>query len=72
MKAYRGSFTIEAGYIMPLVLLCLCIAIETGISLYEEVREQVAAQMKQEPLDLVDSMYRRDYVKELFGELYED
>lgn len=72
MKEYRGSFTVEAAYIMPLILLCICIAIEAGISLHEEVRMQVVSQMETEPADMVNFMYRREFVKELFGELYED
>lgn len=72
MKKYKGSFTIEAAYILPLILFCICIVIEMGISLHQEVRAQVETQMENKPLDMVKCMYRREYMKELLGEFYED
>lgn len=62
----------EAAYILPLVLSCICIAVGVGISLHEEVRMQVEAQKKEETIDMIKCMYRSEFVKELFGELYED
>lgn len=72
MKVCKGSFTIEATYIIPLVMFCICIAIEAGISMREEIKEQVSVQAQSAPLDIIACMYRREFVKELFGELYED
>lgn len=72
MRTYRGSFTVEAAFIVPLILLCFCIAINAGISLHEEIKEQILLQEKERPLDMVACMYRREYLKELLGELYED
>lgn len=72
MKLYRGSFTVEGAYIIPLVLLCFCIAINAGISLQEAVKEQALAQAKEEQADIIACMYRREFVKELLGDLYED
>ena len=72
MKKFKGSFTVEAAYILPLVLSCICIVISLSISLHEEVRVQVETQAKEVPADMVKCMYRREFVKELFGELYED
>jgi len=72
MKLYKGSFTIEAAFVFPIVLICIFIAIESGISLYDEVRTEAVSQMNKNPLDVVNCMYRREYVKDLFGELYED
>ncbi len=62
----------EAAYILPLVLSCVYIAVGVGILLHEEVRVQVEIQAKEETVDMVNCMYRREFVKELFGELYED
>lgn len=72
MKGYRGSFTIEAAYITPLILLCICIAIEAGISLHNEVKTQIVSQMENKQMDMIGAMYRRELVKELIGELYEN
>ncbi len=62
----------EAAFILPLILLCICIAIDAGVILHQEVRTQVEEQTEQETLDMVKAMYRREYIKELFGVFYED
>lgn len=71
MKYYRASLSIEAAYIMPLVLLCLFFPIWLGIDLQDEVKELVHAQQQEEITDIVFCMYRKEFVKELLGELYE-
>lgn len=72
MKKYKGNFTIEVSYILPLLLFCICAVIELGIMLHQEVRIWVETQSEEKPLDMVKAMYHREYVKELFGEFYED
>jgi len=72
MKAYKGSFTIEAACVFPLVLLCLCIAIWSGISLHAEVLLQATECGNGNSVDMVKCMYRRELMNEMFGEWYED
>lgn len=72
MKKYRGSFTIEAALVLPLVLSCFCIAIGTAVSLHNEICVQIQEQAEKEPLNIVKGMYRRTYVKELLEEVYEN
>lgn len=62
----------EATFILPLILLCICIAVETGVALHQEVQMLVEEQAEQKTLDMVKTMYRREYIKELFGAFYED
>ena len=38
----RGSFSIEASLIVPLVLAVMVLALRTGIDCYEETKAQVA------------------------------
>jgi len=68
MKLCKGSYTIEAAFIFPVVLFCICIVIEVGISLYQDVCAEAMKQGNKEPLDLISAMYRRELVKDLFGE----
>lgn len=68
MKKYKGSFTIEAVFVLPLILTCICMVITMGIDLYQEVRKQAELQVGKETLDMVKGMYQREYVKELFGD----
>ena len=68
MKTYKGSFTVEAACIFPLVLMCICLAIRSGIFLHEEFRMQIMEQEESAPLDLVKGMYQRVFVKDILGE----
>jgi len=72
MKAHKGSFTVEAACIFSLILMCICVAIWSSIALHEEIRLQIIEQEKQAPLDTIKCMYRREFLKEVFGEWDED
>jgi len=72
MRRYSGSFVLEASYILPVILICICIVIELGVSFHKEVCTRVEAQSEKEMLDVITAMYRREYIKEVFGELDED
>lgn len=72
MKKYKGSFAIEASYILPIVLVCILVVVDLGILLHEEVHARVEMQMEKASVDMVKAMYRREYIKELLGEYYED
>ena len=68
MRRYRGSFTLEASYILPIILLCICIVIGLGVSLHKTVCMQVEIQSQKETADLIGAMYRYIYIEGLFGE----
>ena len=72
MKKYKGSFTIEAACIFPLVLFCICVAVWSGISLHDEVCLQAKNQEEKITVDIVKCMYRREFIKDIVGEWYED
>lgn len=72
MKKYRGSFTVEASYILPIILMCFFVVIELSVSLHSEVNMQIKSQEEKEPLDVIKTMYRSDYIKDLLGEIYEN
>lgn len=40
MKKWRGSYTVEASFIVPLALWILAIAMRMGIAMHEEIQEQ--------------------------------
>lgn len=72
MRVYKGSFTIEAACIMPLILLCICIAIESGITLHNEVKSKALLVKEEEPVDLADYLYRKELIENVLGAWYED
>ena len=72
MRKYKGSFTLEASYILPIILLCICIVISLGASLHNEVCKRVEMQSQKERTDVIAAMYRYEYIEELLGEWNED
>ena len=72
MKKYKGSFSMEASYILPIILACILVVIDLSVLLHEEVHVRVKMQMEKASVDMVKAMYRREYIKELLGEYYED
>lgn len=68
MRRYNGSFTLEASYVLPVILICICIVVDLAVVLHAEVCTQVEVQLEKESLDVITVMYQREYLKELFGE----
>ena len=56
----RGSFSIEASLIVPLVLAVMVLALRTGIDCYEETKAQVAKLGTRVSFDIVDNL-KKDY-----------
>lgn len=50
----RGSLTVEAAFVIPLVLLCILLVLNQGLELYEEVIETVKKQEMWEEFDPAD------------------
>lgn len=68
----RGSFSIEASLIVPLVLAVMVLALRTGIDCYEETKAQVAQVAKlgtRVSFDIVDTMYLLDEITDI-GDLF--
>ena len=63
----RGSFSIEASLIVPLVLAVMVLALRTGIDCYEETKAQVAKLGTR--VDIVDTMYLLDEITDI-GDLF--
>lgn len=68
MKTLRGSFSVEAAIIMPLVLSVIVIAITSAVSLHEETKEIAEQVVAGERWDPVEMMYDLDLLKSILGE----
>ncbi|MBR5127436.1 MAG: pilus assembly protein [Roseburia sp.] len=71
MRWCKGSFTVEAAVVFPIVLLCICSVIILGTELCDEVDITAEQYGKSETIDLIQSMYRREIIEDLLGEEYE-
>lgn len=65
----KGSFTIEAAVIVPLLLMILLTVVSMAVDLYQETIEIVAEISNKEGINLTMAMYHLDSVKELFLKL---
>ena len=65
----RGSFSIEASLIVPLVIAVFVLALRTGIDLYEETRVQAEKMKTEVSFDVVDTMYLLDEITDI-GDLF--
>lgn len=65
MKKYKGSFTIEAAFIMPIIFLCICTAIKSGVVLYQEVKHTAEQIREEKQEELIDYMYRKERLESL-------
>lgn len=72
MKVYKGSFTIEAACMIPLIFMCICIAIESGITLHNEVKNRALLVREEDAIDLISYMYRKELIENVLGVGYED
>ncbi len=67
----KGSFTIEASILVPLTIMVMIFAIKSGVTLYEETKEQVELLEEQKTSDIIEIMYRTKNIldmKEIFYE----
>ena len=72
MKTYKGSFTVEAAYIIPLILMCIGIAIQGGIILHNEVKNRAMTIKEEKTIDVVSYMYRKELIQDVLGAWNED
>ena len=70
INACSGSFTIEMALVFPLVMLCFCVAIHTGIALHEEIKQKIEVYEEKRMLDAIACMYRKEYLEGIMGDLY--
>ena len=63
----KGSFTVEASVLVPMLLIIYVLIINTGIYMYTEIREQ-KEQEAQADIWMVDDFYKYQLMK---GMLYD-
>ena len=61
---WRGSYTVEAALIVPIMIWTMAVAMCTGIELLKEVREEHEEKQIEE-LWAIDSFYRYQVLKEV-------
>lgn len=68
MKKVKGSLTVEAAVIIPLLLFLIVAAIDGGVELYLECRNMATKLESEEKTDVVQLLYLCDGI----GDMIED
>lgn len=68
----KGSFTVEASVIVPLLLLLMLLALRQGISLCEETTERAESADGGEEFEIVETLYRLEQVTDIWELLHGD
>ena len=63
MKCYKGSFSIEAALILPVVLMCLILPIGLGVELHQDVKTRAIHIQQEGVMDVIGEMYRKEWVE---------
>lgn len=66
-KRWRGSYTVEASVIVPIVLWAMALAMQTGIAMYQEIESQ-KEQENLEDMWEVNDFYTYQTVKEVLND----
>jgi hypothetical protein len=60
----KGSYTVEASILVPVLLFTMALAMKMALGLYHELREQQESQLV-ESLWAVEDFYKNELVKEV-------
>lgn len=71
MRYHKGSYTIEAAVWVPLLMLTVLLSLETGIKLYQEIRNHKYSE-KIESLDILQEFYNYQVLEEVVQEVEDD
>lgn len=69
-KSMRGSLTVEAAIIVPIILFCILWMVEAGITLYSETVELVQKQEMWEEFHPSSQFRKLELLEEVIGTLY--
>lgn len=65
----RGSLTVEAAIVIPVILLCIYLMMDAGITLYAETTELVHRQQMWEEFDPAEKFRKLELLEEVFDVL---
>ncbi len=66
-KSWKASYTVEAAFIVPVLLGAMALAMRLGISLYTEVRDGKEGEAVAEMWE-VDEFYKYQVLREVVDE----
>lgn len=70
-KRNKGSFTVEASFLLPMGMFLMIGVLQMGIDFYQESRAQVTPVLLEE-LDVVDRFYAYQILEEVGEEILGD
>lgn len=67
MKKWKGSYTVEASFIVPLLIGVMALAMRLGIALYAEVKNEKEGEAVADMWE-VEEFYKYQMIKEAVDE----
>lgn len=67
MKA-KGSLTVEAALVYPIVLLLMIFTMQTGLGMYTECRDTAVSILEEQDLDIIKKFYLKQNVEGIIGD----
>ena len=69
VNRWKGSFSVEAACIIPVVCLCLFMPMWIGIELYQETKQCALNMQETYDEDAVSLMYQRAWLEEFWKDM---
>lgn len=67
-RSVKGSLTVEAAIILPLLLGLLGLVMSSGIQMYTECRDTAVSILEEPDLDIVKTFYRWQEIGDIVGD----
>lgn len=63
-RAYKGSYTVEAALLVPVLLFVMALGMKIGLILYREITQEDETQMTAELWE-VEDFYKNHWIEEV-------
>lgn len=68
MKPVKGSLTVEAALVYPILLLLMLFTLQTGLCMYTECRDTAVSILEEQDLDIIKIFYLKQNVEGMTGD----
>jgi len=72
VKGLQGSFSVEAAFILPMVLMCLFLPIQVGLEMHQDIKTRAVNIQQNDVVDVISGMYRKEWMENFLEGLSEE
>lgn len=63
MKSVKGSLTVEAALVFPVLLFLMIFTMQMGLQMYTECRDTAVSILEEQDLDIIKQFYLRQNIE---------